>query len=63
MGAGAIGGYLGVRLSAVFGDMIGLPSHCEKYNVCTNLDGHTVSPGQGFVVSTNLKTATLIFAC
>ncbi|MEE2901475.1 MAG: 2-dehydropantoate 2-reductase [Myxococcota bacterium] len=57
MGAGAIGGYLGVRLSAAGYPvtMIGRPSLIARKNTmsATNLDGYTVSPGQGFVVSTD----------
>ena len=67
MGAGAIGGYLGVRLSAAGYPvtLIGRASLLERKDKlsATNLDGHTAHPGDGFVVSTDPQDLADVDIC
>ena len=67
MGAGAIGGYLGVRLSAAGYPvtMIGRPALLERASRLSamNLDGHTAHPAEGFVVSTDPQDLADVDIC
>ena len=66
-GAGAIGGYLGVRLSAAGYPvtLIGRPSLLEKRDTlsASNLDGHTAQPGFELKVSTKAEDLVDVDMC